>query len=376
LRKLSLLLALKIFLSASLTSVAMAQAPAGLMPISPDRIHEDRLIGHDENFSILLPKGDWQWFEHEEPERNLMVYSGIDRTTHAFVSITTTRKVYRRFDPGFIGGVAHGMQKQWTASGALVRLEPPRPSNAPLPRALALDGTIQFADRPLLHSRSLIFKRGYMYVIQAISEEDPSPLLQQIAGSFELLGTPDVADLDLSGPLTLVAFASLLFMLVGAAINALVKKKAVNGAAWSAVLMVAAFAASTATLSFIVDLNADSGDRAEAFGALLGAIVIPFAIAIALARRFERKRVHERALAGAPQGSVAAASMLLGFALFLGGGFLVIFAAPDDRRLILTCAVAQFVIMTLSIVVFVRDARRRAMAAVAAGDSAERAVSE
>lgn len=348
-------LSLCITLALAISAIAQ-EAPA---PIAPSRMQDGRIVSAEDNFSMKVPPGEWQWFEKQAPEQKITSFTGVEQGSGTIVTITATRRIFNAPIQEFADGVAAGARNSVTQLSGTVVIHGIDSAANLLDGAVLIRSTVTLPEREPLHSQTLVVKRGYTYAIQAMSPDDPSATIGALAAGFELLEEPKIAPVDFSKGLSGTAIGCFGMMLVSLLVNGYTKRRTMNGAAWTAYLIIFLFALTSAMLAMTVDRSADAGLQGEAFGEIFGSVVIQLAIAILLARRFERQRVVERRKARMTAGPTAGASLLLGYILLLAGALILGISYPAAKAGIAFVAIAQFLSMSMAVVVFIRDARQK-----------------
>lgn len=145
-----------------------AQAPPGMRVLSPDRLRDGKVISAEDNFSIVVPPGEWQWWERNEEAKSVSSFTALERDSGTAVSVTVTRRVFREVSREFAEGVVQGMKNSVTAAGGSIAVHAVESSERPLAGATRIVSTITLPGREPLESQTLVFKRGYTYAIQVM----------------------------------------------------------------------------------------------------------------------------------------------------------------------------------------------------------------
>jgi hypothetical protein len=335
---------------------ASAQVP-GFTPVDAENLQGRKLVLKKFNCSIEAPAGSWKWLQREHPENRLTTFAAVDREHGGALMLYVEDRQTRNFDEAavrqYAAGALRGMRQTGIEPGA-VTVEP---TNVPLPGSFRYRYDAHMPDGRTIPFSGVFAHRYFTYWLQDSSPQPDPQRIDRFAESFKLLGDPPVSPVDFGGSLFRDGIALLLVIVFAGAYNNSKNRRAVNGGIGAAVLIAFEYSLILWFLLRALDPLGDDGLRQQEIGGLFGAIVIPLAIAIWLAMRFERERTRERAETNLAPLPITGGSIILGVVVMFVALMIAPIALPQSRPAMGATAIITFVLLVFAIVAFVRRAR-------------------
>jgi hypothetical protein len=271
-----------------LSTGAVAQTETGFEPVPQENLRDATLTVPEENFSVAAPGPQWQWLQVPQPPGSVgKTYVCQDSETGAVFLLSVTEAGPGTTE-GLMKGILSGLRKSQEARGRRFEEALYQPAGIPSPGSFRVTAKVILPEGTL-HLIGYVFAAHRVYMFQLWSEEPEEPeAFTSLVESFRLLAPappPPKASGELGSGFAVCLYVSILvvFLGLGALINAMARKPVISGGlvALILILIVAVLRLSGAIVA---------GESAERFGYYLGEALVPVAIAAWAHIRYSKKK--------------------------------------------------------------------------------------
>jgi hypothetical protein len=290
-------------LAAASAALGQTSGVPELPPVPSALLQGNTLVLQSWNCSVAPPGDGWIWTKPNlklDPKTRSEAFVCLESATDVRIVFTLTEAGGGQINEKYVEALVAGIRRSFEKQHAQLTNVRQAPSAVPLPTSYRLWGDYATADGTKLKWHCYVSTAGPAYVFQAFSlEETESPEFRRLVSSFRLLHplqpkpqpARPAADL-MNGVLTVVScLVVLAFWGLGALVNKLIGRPAVNGAAGGGIFVALGVIVLMVYTAFQPGFDKlDSFKQGEAIGRFVGLALIPVLLAFFLGRHFAKKK--------------------------------------------------------------------------------------